>query len=211
MAILRYSKGVGKILRRMHYLKFLNAFIPEFKKIYCKVQFDLYHIYTVDIHSLFAVEEIEKLWAGEYAEERPRLTEVANRIEKRELLLLSILFHDIGKGSGKDHSQRGAEMIPTIARRMRLNREDSQRLQFLVLHHLQMAHISQRRDLQDMRMIAQFAELMEMSENLMMLYLLTFADIRAVGPDVWTDWKGNLLRELYEKAYDVLEKQGLLS
>ncbi len=208
MAILRYSKGVGKILRRMHYLKFLNAFIPEFKKIYCKVQFDLYHIYTVDIHSLFAVEEIEKLWAGEYAEERPRLTEVANRIEKRELLLLSILFHDIGKGSGKDHSQRGAEMIPTIARRMRLNREDSQRLQFLVLHHLQMAHISQRRDLQDMRMIAQFAELMEMSENLMMLYLLTFADIRAVGPDVWTDWKGNLLRELYEKAYDVLEKQG---
>jgi [protein-PII] uridylyltransferase len=208
MAILRNAKGVGQTLRKMHYLKFLSAFIPEFRRIYCKVQFDLYHIYTVDIHSLFAVEEIEKIWAGEYAEAHPLLTEVAGNIEKPELLLLAVLFHDIGKGSGKDHSQRGAEMVPTIARRLRLNREDSKRLQFLVLHHLEMANISQRRDLQDMRMIAQFAEEMGMSENLKMLYLLTFADIRSVGPDVWTDWKGGLLRDLYEKAYDVLEKQG---
>jgi [protein-PII] uridylyltransferase len=208
MAILRHAKGVGETLRKMHYLKFLNAFFPEYRKIYCKVQFDLYHIYTVDIHSLFAVEEIEKLWAGDYAEEHPLLTEVAKSIEKPELLLLAILFHDIGKGSGKDHSQRGAEMVPTIARRLRLNREDSQRLQFLVHHHLQMANISQRRDLQDLRMIAQFAAEMGMSETLKMLYLLTFADIKAVGPDVWTDWKGGLLRDLYEKAYDVLEKQG---
>ena len=207
MEILRHPKGIGTTLRKMHHLQFLNAFIPEFKNIYCKVQFDLYHIYTVDIHSLFAVEEIEKLWAGEYAEAHPLLTDVANNIEKRELLLLAIMFHDIGKGSGKDHSTRGAEMVPTIARRLRLNREDSQRLQFLVLHHLKMAHISQRRDLQDMKMIGQFAELMGMSETLRMLYLLTFADLKAVGPDVWTDWKGTLLRELYEKAYDILEKK----
>ena len=207
MMILRCSKGIGKILRKMHHLHFLNAFIPEFKNIYCKVQFDLYHIYTVDIHTLFAVEEMEKLWDGEYAEVHPFLTDVANNIEKRELLLLAILFHDIGKGSGKDHSIRGAEMIPTIARRLRLNREDRQRLQFLVLHHLKMAHISQRRDLQDMKMIAQFAELMGMSETLRMLYLLTFADLKAVGPDVWSEWKGSLLRELYEKTYDALEKK----
>jgi [protein-PII] uridylyltransferase len=208
MRILRHSKGVGATLRKMHYLKFLNAFIPEYKKIYCKVQFDLYHIYTVDIHTFFAIEEIEKLWAGTYAEDHPLLTEVAHNIDKPELLLLAVLFHDIGKGSGRDHSQRGAEMVTTIARRLHLSREDSQRLQFLVLHHLKMAHISQRRDLQDMRMIAQFADEMGVSENLMMLYLLTFADIKAVGPDVWTDWKGGLLRDLYEKAYDVLEKQG---
>ncbi len=207
MAILRKPKGVGQTLRKMHHLHLLNAYIPEFKNIYCKVQFDLYHIYTVDIHSLFAIEEMEKLWTGEYAKEHELLTDVANNIEKRELLLLSILFHDIGKGSGKDHSIRGAEMIPTIARRMRLNREDTQRLQFLVLHHLKMAHISQRRDLQDMNMIAQFAELMTMSENLRMLYLLTFADIKAVGPDVWTEWKGSLLQELYEKTYDIIEKK----
>lgn len=207
MAILRHQKNIGRTLRKMHHLMFLNTFIPEFKNIYCKVQFDLYHIYTVDTHSIFAVENMERLWAGDYADVHPRLTEVAKNIEKPELLILAILFHDIGKGSGKDHSMRGAEMMPTLSRRLRLNREDSQRLQFLVLHHLKMAHISQRRDLQDMKMIAQFAELMGMSENLRMLYLLTFADIKAVGPDVWTEWKGNLLRELYEKAYDVLEKK----
>ncbi|MCD6581204.1 MAG: [protein-PII] uridylyltransferase [Desulfuromusa sp.] len=206
MRILRYPKGISRILRKMHHLQFLNAYIPEFKKIYCQVQFDLYHIYTVDIHTLFAVEEMENLWAGKYEQVHPRLTDVAKNIEKRELLLLAILFHDIGKGSGKNHSVRGAEMIPTIARRMRLNREDSQRLEFLVLNHLQMAHISQRRDLQDFKMIAQFSGLMGMSENLRMLYLLTFADIKAVGPDVWSEWKGSLLRELYEKSYDALEK-----
>ncbi len=206
MRILRHPKGISKTLRKMHHLQFLNAFIPEFKQIYCQVQFDLYHIYTVDIHTLFAVEEMEHLWAGNYAQVHPRLTEVAGNIEKRELLLLAILFHDIGKGSGKDHSVRGAKMIPTIARRLRLNREDSKRLEFLVLNHLQMAHISQRRDLQDLKMISQFADLMGMSENLRMLYLLTFADIKAVGPDVWSEWKGSLLRELYEKAYDSLEK-----
>ncbi len=206
MRILKHPKRVAEILRKMHHLQFLSAFIPEFNRIYCRVQFDLYHIYTVDIHTLFAIEEMEKLWDGEYAQTQPRLTEVAHNIEKREMLLLAILFHDIGKGSGKDHSVRGAEMIPTIARRMRLNREDSERLEFLVLNHLKMAHISQRRDLQDLKMIAQFAELMGMSENLRMLYLLTFVDIKAVGPDVWSEWKGRLLRELYEKTYDALEK-----
>jgi len=206
MGILRHHKGVGRTLRKMHHLHFLTAFIPEFKNIFCKVQFDLYHIYTVDIHSLFAVEEICKLWNGDFAESQPLLSTVADNIEKRSLLLLAILFHDIGKGSGKDHSTQGASMIPTIARRMGLNREDSHRLQFLVQHHLKMAHISQRRDMHDMKMIAQFAELMGMSENLRMLYLLTFADLRAVGPDVWTEWKGQLLQELYEKTFDVLEK-----
>ena len=207
MKILRHPKRVAETLREMHHLYFLNAFIPEFKNIFCKVQFDFYHIYTVDIHSLFAVEEMEKLWAGEYADSQPLLTHVADNIEKKELLLLSILFHDIGKGSGKDHSNQGAAMIPTIARRLGLNREDSSRLQFLVQHHLQMTYISQRRDLHDMKLISQFAELMGMSENLRMLYLLTFADLKAVGPDVWSEWKGQLLQELYEKTFDVLEKK----
>ncbi|MDA3903679.1 MAG: [protein-PII] uridylyltransferase [Desulfuromusa sp.] len=206
MNILRYPRGISNILRKMHHLQFLQAFIPEFKKIYCRVQFDLYHIYTVDTHTLFAIEEMEKLWNGDYVQEQPLLTDVANNIEKRELLLLAILFHDIGKGSGKDHSIRGAEMMPTIARRLRLNREDSLRLQSLVLNHLKMTHISQRRDLQDLKMIAQFAQLMGMSENLRMLYLLTFTDLKAVGPDVWSEWKGSLLRELYGKTFDILEK-----
>ena len=204
--ILRNEKGVADTLRQMHHLLFLNQFIPEFRRIFCKVQHDAYHIYTVDIHTLFAVEEIAKLWQGEYKEKKPLLTQVANDVEKRELLLLSVMFHDIGKGEGKDHSNKGAEMIPTIARRLGLNKEDSHRLEFLVRHHLEMAHISQRRDLHDQKLIQQFAKTIETSENLKMLYLLTFADLKAVGPDVWSEWKGLLLEELYEKAYDVLER-----
>lgn len=204
--ILRAPQGVAETLRTMHHLQFLNQFIPEFGRIYCKVQHDAYHIYTVDIHTLFAVEEITKLWKGEYRERKPRLTQVANDIEKRELLLLSVMFHDIGKGEGKDHCNKGGEMIPTIARRLGLNKEDSQRLEFLVRNHLKMAHISQRRDLHDDKLIIDFAKTMGMSENLKMLYLLTFADIRAVGPDVWSEWKGLLLEELFDKTHEILER-----
>lgn len=200
------GKSCSAVLRDMHHLRFLNRYIPEFERIYCKVQHDAYHIYTVDIHSLFAVEEIEKLWQGEYAGSKPLLTQVAHDIEKRELLLLAVLLHDIGKGEGKNHSEKGAVLVRTIARRLGLNKEDSSRLEFLVRHHLDMAHISQRRDLHDPLLIEQFARTMEMTETLKMLFLLTFADLKAVGPDVWSEWKGFLLQELYEKTYEALER-----
>lgn len=206
LEILRTPGGIARTLQDMHHLTFLNRYIPEFERIYCKVQHDAYHIYTVDTHTLFCIEELEKLWLGTYRERKPVYTQVANEVEKRELLVLAVLFHDIGKGEGKDHSNRGAEMIPTIARRLNLNREDSQRLEFLVRRHLDMAHISQRRDLHDDRLIQDFARSMGMSENLRMLFLLTFADIKGVGPDVWSEWKGALLQELYEKAFEVLER-----
>jgi [protein-PII] uridylyltransferase len=205
-AILRSEKGVVETLRLMHHLEFLNHFIPEFERIYCKVQHDLYHIYTVDIHSLFCVEELVELWNGTHRKTLPLLTQLAREVDKRELLLLAVLLHDIGKGEGSRHAERGGEMMPTIARRMGLSKEDTERLVFLVQQHLLFAHIAQRRDLHDERMIVDFARQMEKSENLKMLYLLTYADIRGVGPDVWTDWKGNLLQELYEKAFKVLER-----
>lgn len=206
LEILRSPSGVVATLREMHHLQFLNHFLPEFAYIYCKVQHDAYHIYTVDVHTLFAIEEICKVWQGEYAATKPLMTQVAGEIEKRELLLLAVLLHDIGKGEGKDHSNKGADMVPTIARRLGLSREDSQRLEFLVRQHLVLANTSQRRDLADDKLIVQIAQSMEMSENLRMLYLLTFADIKAVGPDIWSEWKGRLLRELYEKAFDILER-----
>ncbi len=123
---------------------------------------------------------------------------------------LSILFHDIGKGEGGGHADKGADMIPTIARRMGLSKEDSERLEFLVRQHLVFAHISQRRDLADERMIMQFARQMVTSENLKMLFLLTIADVRAVGSDVWTTWKAMLFNELYEKAFNSLDLGELL-
>jgi [protein-PII] uridylyltransferase len=204
--ILRSDKGVADTLRQMHHLEFLIRFIPEFERIYCKVQHDLYHIYTVDVHSLFGVEEIIRLQQGEHAKELPLLTQLANEVDKRELLLLAVLLHDIGKGDGGGHAEIGASLIPTIARRMGLSREDTARLEFLVKNHILMAHIAQRRDLHDEKMIIQFALQMEKSENLKMLYLLTYADIKGVGPDVWTEWKALLLQELYDKAFKVLER-----
>ena len=206
--ILRSSKGVAHTLRLMHHLEFLNRFIPELEHIYCKVQHDLYHIYTVDIHTLFAVEQAEKMLNGEFRETMPIPCRIASEIGKPELLILSVLFHDIGKGSGGGHAEKGAAMIPTIARRMGLSREDSERLEFLVRQHLLFAHISQRRDLNDEKMIAQFAGQMETSENLKMLYLLSVADVRAVGTDVWTAWKASLFQELFEKAFAILDRGG---
>ena len=206
MDILRHPKRVVETLRAMHGLHFLNHFLPEFSRIFCKVQHDVYHTYTVDIHSLFAVEEFMKLWQGEYREKYPVLSRVAQEIEKRELLILAILFHDVGKGEGGNHSEIGAEMTRTASRRLGLGKEDSQRLEFLVRHHLEMAHIAQRRDLSEDQLIVDFARRIGMSENLRMLYLLTFADLMAVGPEVMTPWKAYLLAELYEKSFLVLEK-----
>lgn len=206
MAILRSEKGMADTLRLMHHLEFLNEYLPEFEHIYCKVQHDLYHIYTVDIHTLFAVEELENILNGQLKKELPLPCQIAQQIGKRELLILSVLFHDIGKGEGGGHADKGANMIPTIARRMGLSKEDSERLQFLVRSHLIFAHISQRRDLADERMIMQFAKQMVTSENLKMLFLLTIADVRAVGSDVWTTWKAMLFNELYEKAFNILER-----
>ena len=206
MNILRAPKDVTETLRLMHHLEFLNCYIPELEHIYCKVQHDIYHIYTVDIHTLFAVEEAEKMLNGASKAILPFPCEVAAQIGKPELLILAVLFHDIGKGEGGGHAEKGAAMIPTIARRMGLSKEDSERLEFLVRQHLIFAHISQRRDLHDEHMIVQFARQMETSENLKMLLLLTIADVRAVGSEVWTNWKALLFQELYEKAFNILER-----
>jgi len=205
-SILSGEKRVAETLRLMHHLRFLDRYIPEFEKICCKVQHDLYHIYTVDIHTLFCVEELEKLWQGERQGELPLLTTLARSVENRRVLLLAVLLHDIGKGVGSRHAERGGAMVPTIARRMGLSREETEMVEFLVKNHLLFAHIAQRRDLSDEKMIVEFARRMKTSEHLKNLYLLTYADIRGVGPDVWNEWKGNLLQELFEKSYAVIER-----
>jgi len=204
--ILNSRKGVPETLRLMHHLEFLNHYIPEFERTYCKVQHDLYHIYTLDIHSLFAVEELVKLWDGAHQAALPLLSRLAAEVENRTVIILAVLFHDVGKGEGSRHADRGADMMPTLSRRMGLTRHDGELLEFLVRRHLEMAHIAQRRDLNDEKMIIEFARKMATTDNLKMLYLLTYADIRAVGPDVWTGWKGMLLQELYEKTFQVLER-----
>ncbi len=204
--ILKWKDRVYETLLEMHRCGILGAFIPEFGRLLCMVLHDAYHIYTVDQHSLKLIQEIEKLKAGEYKDGLPLLTQLARDADKIELLYLSLMFHDIGKGFGGGHSEIGAGLVRPVARRMRLNADDGALVEFLVRHHLLMTHTAFRRDLEDEKTIFDFAKTMGNVNNLKMLYLLTFADVRAVGPDVWNPWKGSLLGELYVKTLNLLEE-----
>lgn len=206
LRLLRKGKNVADTLFEMNRLRLLGYYIPEFGKIVCMGQHDAYHVYTVDVHSIFMVREIENLLNYNYDEEFPLLTKTAESVMKRHVLYLACLFHDMGKGEGRNHAQKGAAMIPKIAKRMGLTRVDGEQLEFLVKHHLIMTHFSQRRDIHDFSLIARFARSVKTLETLSLLYLLTFADVRSVGPDVWTNWKGMLLKELYIRTVNVLEQ-----
>src|SRR5687767_3835741 len=204
-SILKWKESVYETLAEMHRAGVLGAFIPEFGRLLCMVLHDAYHIYTVDQHSLRLIQEIERLKAGEFKESLPLLTQLAREAEKIELLYLRLMLHDIGKGFGGGHSERGAVMVRQIADRMRLNVDDGALVEFLVRHHLLMTNTAFRRDLEDEKTICDFAQTMGSVNNLKMLYLLTYADVRGVGPDVWNPWKASLLGELYVKTLTVLE------
>ena len=205
LAILREPKGVAATLRLMHELGVLGAYIPEFAELTCLVQYDLYHKYTVDVHTLLALEHLESLDQAptHYAEE---FRAIVAEIKRPEILKLGVLFHDIGKGEGRGHVVRGAEMAQRILARMELPEAEVAEVRFLVEHHLTMAHISQRRDLDDEPMLIEFARNVRDIERLKMLYLLTYLDIRAVAPEVWTAWKDTLLWELYIRTHTLLTR-----
>lgn len=205
-SILKWKDSVYETLVEMHRAGVLGAFIPEFNHLLCMVLHDAYHTYTVDEHSLMLIQEIERLRAGKYESSLPLLTQIAREAEKIDLLYLGMMFHDIGKGFGGGHSEIGANLVRAIARRMKLNADDGALVEFLVRHHLLMTHTAFRRDLEDERTIFEFAKTMGTVNNLKMLYLLTFADVKAVGPDVWNPWKASLLGELYVKALNLLEE-----
>ena len=205
-SILKWKDGVYETLLEMHRSGVLGVFIPEFGRLLCMVLHDAYHTYTVDEHSLRLIKEIERLKAGDYIDSSPLLTQLAREAEKIELLYLGLMFHDIGKGFGGGHSEIGARMVRSIAHRMRLNADDGALVEFLVLHHLLMTNIAFRRDLEDEKTIFDFAKIVGSVNNLKMLYLLTFADVKAVGPEVWNPWKGSLLGELYVKTLNLLEE-----
>ena len=206
LRILKKGNNVADVLFEMNRLRLLGYYIPEFGKIVCMAQHDAYHVYTVDIHSIFMVREIENLLTYKYYDELPLLTKTAESLLNRHVLYLACLFHDMGKGEGRNHAQKGAAMIPKLSKRMGLTKYESEQLEFLVKHHLIMSHFSQRRDIHDYSMIVRFAKSVKTLETLSLLYLLTFADIKSVGPDVWTNWKAMLLKELFIRTAKVLEQ-----
>ena len=206
LSILRRGKGADALLMKMHQLGFLSRYIPEFSDVEGKVHYDLYHVHPVDIHSILAVEELGRLRDGYYQKDYPLLTSLIREIEKPDILFLTTLLHDIGKGKEGDHSSVGAEMINHIGLRMGLPSEDRGLMDFLVRHHLLMIETAFRRDLHDEQAILRFANETGNPVRLKMLYLLTFADIKAVGPEAWTSWKNSLLMELFLKTSHFFEK-----
>ncbi len=205
LSILRRVEGAAAILRKMHELGFLSRYIPEFSEIEGKVHYDLYHVHPIDRHSLLAVEELEKLRTGIYQKDHPLLTSLMQELQRPEILLLTALLHDIGKGTEGDHSVIGAEIARQIGSRMGLPKEDRDLMGFLVSHHLSMLETAFRRDLNDEQTVLHFAKTVGNRTQLQMLYLLTFADVRAVGPDAWTSWKDSLLKELFLKTAHFFE------
>ncbi len=207
-AFLRILEGPHRVMRtltEMNEDQLLSAFLPEWEQIFCRWQHVIYHIYTVDVHTLFLIEELRRLARGDYEEALPELTTLMREVGDISVLFLGCLLHDIGKGLGGDHSNRGAEGARSCVERLGLSPERVERVVFLVRQHLLMSHVAQRRDLSDARLIVDFARTCGDRENLRNLYLLTFADIRASSPTGWTEWKGQLLRELFERTSEFLE------
>lgn len=201
--ILRRRGRVGRALRAMHEVGFLDRFLPEFARISLLIQHDLYHHYTVDEHTLRAIDALDELHAGQ-DKQRQHLRAAFDDLRDPALLYLSVLLHDIGKGQGSGHVARGVEISARVCERLQLGERDAAQVLAMVKYHTVMAQISQRRDLREPQVAADFAAQMNSVDSLKMLLLLTYADLNAVGPGVWSDWKGSLLWELYERAHAVL-------
>ena len=191
-------------LREMHDLGLLGAYLPEFGRLTGKHQHTLYHVYTVDVHTLAALERLKALHRGDLAEEEPHLTAAMRLIERPRTLYLGLLFHDIGKGTGRDHSTAGAEIAAGACRRMGLTPDEIEEVQFLVQNHLYLVKIATRRDLHDDSMVADVCRHIEDVERLCKLYVLTYCDSVTTGPNVWNEWKSTLSRELFDRAYAYL-------
>jgi [protein-PII] uridylyltransferase len=163
------------------------------------VQYDVYHKFSADQHSLLAVEHLEALAPGQSSESEGA-AQVFQEVEKPGLLMLGMLLHDIGKAKGHGHVAKGIPLIRQLNERIGLDPADADRVEFLVAHHLTMSHIAQRRDIDDPKTIADFAATAAEPERLRMLYLLTYADMRAVGPGVLTGWQAAILYDLYRRT-----------
>src|SRR5216684_1005107 len=197
--ILMREGSEGQALAPLHELGVLGALFPEVGRLRARAQHSLDHVYTVDTHTVFALQRLMRLRAGGLVDVEPELTRIARAQQRPLVLMLGLLFHDLGKGLGPDHSARGAELVRAYAQRISLDPGDAADVEWLVLAHLKMSHLSQRRDLEDMALIESFARELRTVERLEMLYLLTYADMASVSPENWTEWKARLLRLLYEK------------
>ncbi len=202
--LLQQKKGVNRALTLMNRYGVLERYIPVFGKIIGLMQYDLFHAYTVDQHTLFVIRNLRRFFIEEYNNEFALCSEIANEIRKPELLFLGGLFHDIAKGRGGDHSVLGGQDAIEFCKYHRLNNKDSGLVYQLVTKHLLMSQTAQKMDIDNHEVIAQFAYEVGSLRTLKYLYLLTVADIRATRYDLWNDWKDALLKKLFYKTQEYL-------
>jgi len=204
--IIRQSRGVTHEFRRMNRYGILAAYIPAFARIVGRMQYDLFHAYTVDQHTLFVLRNMRRLTVPEFCHEFPLASGISHHLKKPELLYLAGLFHDIAKGRDGDHSELGAEDALEFCLSHGLSQKDSGLVSWLVRNHLIMSITAQRKDISDPEIIAEFTNKVNTLNKLDYLYLLTMCDIRATNPKQWSSWKDKLLIELYNKAAHVLQQ-----
>ncbi len=200
MDILLARRNPEFTLRHMKEAGVLGKFIPDFGRVIGQMQFDMYHVFTVDEHTLFALGILHGVSTGQYAQDMPVATHIWPLIKSRRALILALFCHDIAKGRGGDHSLLGEDVARKLATRFGLSEQETENATWLVRWHLLMSQTAFKRDLGDAKAIQDFVDKVQSPERLRLLLLLTVADIRAVGPTVWNGWKGALLRELYYKT-----------
>jgi [protein-PII] uridylyltransferase len=204
LEILTSQKDPETALRRMNEAGVFGRFIPDFGRVVAQMQYDMYHVYTTDEHTLFAIGIVHQIETGVLKDELPLATAIAPTIVSRRALYLATLLHDIAKGRGGDHSVIGEKIALKLGPRLGLSDEETETVAWLVRWHLVMSNIAFKRDLGDPQTIESFVERVQSPERLKLLLVLTVADIRAVGPKVWNGWKAALLRELYHSAFDLI-------
>jgi len=204
LGVLTSPRDPQTVLRWMNEAGVFGRFVPDFGRVVAQMQFDMYHHYTVDEHTIRAIGLLAQIEKGEFREEHPLSTAIIQKINSRRVLYVAVLLHDIAKGRGGDHSVLGAEIARTLCPRLGLTAAETETVAWLVRWHLLMSATAFKRDLADFKTIMDFCEIVQSPERLRLLSLLTVVDIRAVGPGVWNSWKRQLLNDLYEAAEEVL-------
>lgn len=205
MSLLLDYGNPERALRRMNELGVLGAIIPEFKRIIALMQFNFYHSYTVDEHTIQCISFLARIEQGTLNEELPIASEILKSGVDRRVLYIAILLHDIGKGLPEDHSIAGAELARKIAPELGLNASEADRVVWLVENHLVMSDFAQKRDLSDPKTVSNFGKIVKTTSNLNLLTVLTVCDIMGVGPGALNNWKAQLLRELYTNTRNLIK------
>ncbi|MCC7260413.1 MAG: [protein-PII] uridylyltransferase [Alphaproteobacteria bacterium] len=204
MDILVRSKKPATILRKMSEAGVLGKFIPDFGRVVAMMQYNMYHVHTVDEHTLTAISILNDIEQGKLKDSLPIASEMIHKITDRDVLYFALFLHDIAKGRGGDHSELGAEVAHKLGPRMGLSPSATETVAWLVLHHLLLSDTAFRRDLEDPATIAAFVAKVQSPERLRLLLVLTVADIMAVSPTTWNGWKGALMRTLYAKSEELM-------